>query len=66
MVTKASIFKHINPNYIAEEDLESGRQKEDMLAVMLKLILYTADSHAKQPKLLQDCLMFQVMLILLM
>jgi hypothetical protein len=56
----------MNPNYIAEEDLESGRQKEDMLAAMLKLILYTADSHAKATKLLQDCVMFQVILILLM
>ena len=48
--TRAYIFKYMNPSYISEEELDSGKQMGDMYHAMLKKILWTADCMLKTTK----------------
>lgn len=50
LATRGYIFKYMNPSFISEESLDSGKQMGDMYYAMLWKILWAAECLTKSTK----------------
>lgn len=50
LATRSYIFKYMNPSFIPEESLDSGKQMGDMYYAMLWKILWAAECMIKSTK----------------